>query len=886
VTKVALKGLLGRKLRATLTALAIVLGVAMVSGTYVLTDTIKHGFDSIFTAAYSSADAVVSGKTGFGGSQVIAPSFSESLLPRVRALPEVDHAVGGVSDDQAHLVGRNGKAISTHGAPNLGFSVDPVHDRGLNPLVLVRGSWPKGPRQVVIDAATAKSKHYTVGDEIGVSARGPTRQYRISGIAELGGVASIGGATLSIFDLSTAQKLFRKQGRFDEIYVAAKPGVSSSRLVAAIRPILPATVQVRTGHAEAKHQAHDTDQFAGVLQKFLLAFGLIALFVGAFVIVNTLSITIAQRTRELAMLRTIGATRRQVLGSVLAESLLVGALASVAGLFLGLVLARGLDSLFKSFGIDLPQNGTVFAARTVVVALLLGIIVTLLASLWPALRATRVPPIAAVREGASLPPSRLAPFAPLAAFVLAAVGLAGVVLGGFGGAGLSGTQRLVALGAGVLLVFVGVAVIAPRIVRPIAVAVSRYAAWIVTALSAIVFPITAALWAVRRFVFRRDAEFPSPRPDRNVNELAKRNAVRSPGRTAAAAAALMIGLALVTFVAVIAAGLKSSFENAVKQEFAGDYALTSQNGFTPTDVSSAEAVRKLPQATAVVGVRAGLGKAFGKQHSVTALDPRASEVLHLKWQHGSQASLDHLGADGALVDAAYAKNHDLTLGSKLALLTPYHRTIALRIEGIFSPPKGGSPLGTVTTSSATFDRYYPAPQNVYVLIKMRGGVTPGNTTLLDRTLRSFPDAKVQTEKQFEHNQERGINVLLNLLFVLLGFSIVISLFGIVNTLVLMVFERTRELGMLRAVGMTRRQVRRMIRQESVLTSLIGAVLGIPLGILLALLIGKAIKFAAFAIPWGYLTSFILAAVIAGIVAAIFPARRASRLNVLAALQYE
>jgi putative ABC transport system permease protein len=886
VIKVALKGLLGRKLRAALTAFAIVLGVAMVSGTYVLTDTIKHGFDSIFTAAYSSADAVISGRTAFGGSQVIAPSFSGSLLPHVRALPEVARAVGGVSDDQAHLVGRNGKVISVGGAPNLGFSVDPAHDQGLNPLVLVQGAWPKGPDQIVIDTATAKHKHYAVGDEIGVSARAPTRQLRISGLAELGGVASIGGATLAIFDVPTAQRLFHKVGRYDQIYVASKPGISPTKLVAAVKPLLPSTAQVRTGAAEAKHQAHDTDQFAGILQKFLLAFGLIALFVGAFVIVNTLSITIAQRTRELAMLRTIGATRRQVLSSVLAESLVVGVLASVAGLFLGLLLAKGLDSLFVSFGIDLPKNGTVFAGRTIVVALVLGILVTLLASLWPALRATRVPPIAAVREGAELPPSRFSPFVPFAALLLVALGLTGVVLGGFGGTGLAGTQRLIALGVGVLLVFIGVAMIAPRIVRPIAIVLSRYAAWAVTVLSALVFPLTFALWAVRRFVFRRDAEFPWPRPDRNVNELAKRNALRSPARTASAAAALMIGLALVTFVAVIAAGLKSSFESAVKQEFAGDYALTSQNGFTPTDVSSAEAVRKLPQATAVVGVRAGFGKAFGTQKSVTAVDPAASRVLHLNWKAGSQASLDGLGAAGALVDSTYASNHHLKLGSSLAVLTPYLRTMHLRIAGIFKSPKGGSPFGTITTSSATFDRFYPEPQNVYVLIKMRGGVTPANTKLLDSTLKTFPDAKAQTEKQFEKSQERGINVLLNLLFVLLGFSIVISLFGIVNTLVLMVFERTRELGMLRAVGMTRRQVRRMIRQESVLTALIGAVLGIPLGILLALLIGKAIKFAAFAIPWGYLGSFVIAAVVAGIVAAIFPARRAARLNVLAALQYE
>jgi putative ABC transport system permease protein len=886
VIRVAIKGLLGRKLRAALTALAIVLGVAMVSGTYVLTDTIKHGFDSIFTAAYSDADAVVSGKTAFGGSQVLNPTLPEGLLAQIRGLPSVERAVGGVSDDQTHLVGRDGKVISVGGAPNLGFSVDPAHDKGLNPLVLIQGRWPRGPHEVVIDIATARHKHFALGDKIGVSSRGPTQGFRITGLTELGGVASIGGATLTVFDLRTAQRLFHKIGRFDEIYVAKTANASTQKVVDEIRAVLPPTAQVRSGTAEAKHQAKDTDRFASILQKFLLAFGFVALFVGSFVIANTLSITIAQRTRELATLRTIGASRRQVLWSVLCEALVVGVLASLAGLFLGLLLAKGLDSLFVSFGIDLPHNGTVFAPRTVIVSLVVGIFVTLAASLRPAIRATRVPPIAAVREGAQLPPSRLAAFAPLTAALTGALAVALLVIGGFGAAGLSGGQRLLAVGLGVLFSFIAVAILAPVIVRPLAKAVAPIATWSVAVLTILVYPITISWWFIRRHVFRRDAERARPLPDRTANDLATRNALRNPARTASAAAALMIGLALVTLVAVLAAGLKQSFENAVKAQFAGDYALTSQNGFTPTDVSSADAVRRVPQVTAAVGVRAGAGKAFGKRIDVTGVDPGGSKVLRLTWKDGSQATLDNLGPAGALVEQGYAKDHHLTVGSPLHVLTPYRQTMNLRVAGIYKTPKGGGPFGTVTPSSATFDRYYPEPQNVYVLIKIRGGTNDANTRLLERAVRNYPDAKIQTEKQFEANQERGINVLLNLLFVLLGFSIVISLFGIVNTLVLMVFERTRELGMLRAVGMTRLQVRRMIRQESVVTALIGAALGIPLGILLALLIGQAINFAAFAVPYGYLVTFVIAAVIAGIIAAIFPARRASRLNVLQALQYE
>jgi putative ABC transport system permease protein len=853
VTAVALKGLLGRKFRTVLTGLAIVLGVAMISGTFVLTDTITKAFDSIFTSSYQNADAVITGHTAFSNStdvQVTPPSFPETVLPKVRALPEVSAAAGGILD-QARLVDKHGKAILTHGAPNLAFSVDPKYQR-FNPLTLTAGHWPHG-QQVVIDTDTANSHGFRVGDSIRVVTHGPSETYRISGIAKLGAVSSIGSTTFAAFDLPTAQRIFRKVGKLDVIRVGAKSGVSSKQLTEAIKSVLPPSAQVRNVAAQVKEDKKGINGFLGFITTTLLVFAGVALFVGAFVIANTLAITVAQRIREFATLRTIGASRKQVLWSVIIEALAVGLIASLGGLFLGLLLAKLLNKVFVWVNIDLPQSGTVFATRTVIVSLVVGILITLLASLRPAFRATGIPPIAAVREGSVLPRSRLARFGPVASVIVLALGLTLLLFALFV-SGLATATRLLALGIGTLLLFLGVALVSAHLVRPLASTLG----WPASMLGA-------------------------------PGELARENSTRNPSRTASTAAALMIGLALVTFVAVMAQGLRSSFEDAVNKLFIGDYAITAHDTFTPLTTEAANSVRDVPGVTAVSGIRAGAGRVFGSTINVTAVEANVSKVVHFDWDRGSGNVADHLGADGAFVDQDYRKKHHLKVGAPLELTVPSGKVLHLRLDGVYHKPKGGSPFGDVTFSAATFDANYTEPQNEMALVNMKGGVTDANTKTLQRALKhTFPDAKVATQSQFKKDFEKPLNSILNLFYILLALSIVVSMFGIINTLVLTVFERTRELGMLRAVGLTRWQTRLMIGFESITTALIGAALGIAVGLFLGYLVSTVLsgQGLVFAVPWSSVGLFVLAAIFVGIVAAILPAQRAARLNVLEALQYE
>ncbi len=889
--RVTLRGMFGRKLRTALTAFAIVLGVAMMSGTFVLTDTIDAAFKGIFAESYANTDAVISGKgadISFQGTQSEAPPFPEELLEEVRALPGVAAATGTVSDlTNTKILTKEGKAVNTEGAPSFGLGLDPA-EAAFNPLKLLEGTWPANAHEVVIDVATADNEGYKVGDDVQIATIQPVETFKITGLAQYGEVRSLGSATFAVFTIPEAQRLLDRKGQLDQISVAAAEGTTPAQLVAELKEALPADeVTVRSAAEETDEQL-DNLAFLDFIRYFLLSFAIIALIVGGFVIFNTLSITVAQRTREFATLRTIGASRRQLLRSVIVESLVIGIIASIVGLFVGFALAVGLQKLIDATGGGLPTANFVFAPRTVIVSVLVGVLVTLLAGLFPAIRATRVPPIAAVREGAALPKGRFAKFTPFVALVILALSL--FLLGSaLFKDNLDTAPRLLSIAGGVLLLFIGVAMLSSKLVPLLSTAAGPFARVVLFVLRIVFLPVMLVFWGLGR-LFRRGTEFPMIFGDSQTRKLAEENSRRNPGRTSSTAAALMIGVALVTFVTVLAAGFKASNREAIEEQVSADYVVTAQDGFTPFVAAAGDALAKSPDAELVTPVRADLGKAEGSSGYITGIETENIEkVYNFDWEDGSDNSaLTSLGRDGAIVAKDFADDHNLKIGDPISVLSTSNKTAFLDVKGIYKPPPFFPLLGSVSISKETFDSLYERPRNSFVFANVDGDPTPETTASLEAAVVDFPDAKVQTRDAWITTQDKDFNTFLRFIYVLLLLAVIVSVFGMVNTLVLSVFERTREIGMLRAIGMTRRQTRRLIRQESVITALIGATLGLPLGIFLAILVTKALSQfdVRISIPVLQLVIFAIVAIVVGVLAAIAPARRAAKLNVLQALQYE
>jgi putative ABC transport system permease protein len=849
VRGLAVKSLWARRARALATTLAVVIGVAFVAGTYILTDTTFAAFDEIFEDSLAKTSVVITARDEVRQETGEVPSFSASLLPRVKRVPGVRLAAGAIGTPGAFFDAEN-EQIGSEFAPKFITSVLP---EGLETQTYVEGRPPGDASKVSLDEGAAEEAGLELGDTLKLASVERVASYRIVGLTKLGD-ASFGGASIAGLLLPEAQRITDKRGEFDQISIAAEDGVSEETLKRRVQQVMPQSVLVETAKENAERNSDQIRDDLGFLRIALLVFAFVALFVGAFLIFNTFSITVAQRITEFGMLRTLGAGRGQILGSVIVEALAIGLLGALLGLVCGFGIAKGLNALFIAIGVDLPTTALVTKTRTIVVAMTIGIGVTLISSFVPALRATRVPPIAALMA-LELPQSRRrgVAYAALAA-LLGTAGLIMVLAGLFGGA--EGGSAAGLMGGGAVAVLLGVSLFSPRLVRPLASLAGRPLEW------------------MRRLTGR----------------LARENTQRNPARTAVTAAALMIGLAVVAFVTVFAAGIKSSIATAVDESFQGELVLQNSDGFSPISPRAAEAARQVPGVELVSTMRVVQAKLLdgGAQERVSALDRDAGAVIDIDWIEGGPETLRTLGDGEALVDKSLASGNGLEVGDEVGFLTQIGAKPRLRIVGEYEDKAElfGGAIVTQRLMASAFDQR----DDVLDFVKLAPGARAEKVqAALVKTMdREFPIVEVRNQEELKENQEEQINQLLGLIYALLALAVIVSLFGIANTLALSIHERTRELGMLRAIGMSRRQVRTMIRYEAVITALIGAMLGMVIGVIFAALIAQPLEDEGFALsyPVGQLIAMLVFAAVAGVVAAIGPARRASRMDVLESLQYE
>ncbi len=791
MTKVTLKGLAARPVRTLLSALAIVVGVAFVCAALTFTNSMRGAADSLSSAAYDGTDAVVTAKTAFEpGMDSFAqmPTLPASTLERVQSAPGVDVAVGDITDT-AQIIGDDRKPLGDGPYFGSGFDASTPGADKLTPFRLDDGRWATAPGEVVIDQASAEKEDVALGGSVEIATRGEARKFDVVGIATFADVKSIGTATFAIFDLDQAQALFAKDG-YDRILVAG----DRSGLAAAAGD----GAQIRSAAADDRFDLDGLSSFVDILRTILLAFAGVALVVGAFTIFNALSIAVAQRTRELGLLRMVGASRRQVRRTVLIEALAIGLGASVLGIGVGLALAHGLDSLFTSMGLGLPMSALSLSGGTVVPALLVGTLVTLVAAMLPARRATKVAPVAALRDAAD---------------------------------------------AGARIRLPG------RAVRALTGLVGR----------------------------------PSAAVGGSAGGLARRNAMRHPGRTAVTASALLIGVALVTAVTVVAQGLKDVSAGSLERRVQATTIVGSADGWSPIDPAVERSVAKAPGVTAVSSLRQDGALAFGQEEGVNAVDPATiGDLFAYDYKVGDKDDVAALGRDGALVDEGWATEHGLKVGDPFAITSAKGTKLDLTVRAIEeSPVLDILGFGPITISNQAFDGAFETERNRFTLVA-------GEPAAVRSAVAGFPEVEVWSKDEFITKQTEWIGMILSLLWVLLALAVIVSLFGIVNTLVLATYERRRELGTLRAMGMSRRQVRRMVRHESVITALMGALPGIGVGLGLAAAITAALSEYGleFAVPAGALVAIAVVAMLAGMAAAVLPARRAARTDVLTALAYE
>jgi putative ABC transport system permease protein len=842
---VTMKGLWAHKLRFALTGLAVILGVAFMSGTMVLTDTMGRTFNDVLTSNNKGVDVVVQHASAIEGVDGdVRERIDASTITDVEAIDGVDAAAGTVQGF-AQLVRADGDVTVNAFGATIGASW--IADKRLNPFQLASGKAPDAPTDAVVDQATADAEGWEIGTRFTVLAKPGPIQLTLVGTATYGDLAGIPGSTVIATDTATAQQLFGEPGRFDTIVVAAEPGVTPDELAVALQHALPGAVEVLTGDADTAAKLDELQENLKFFNTFLLAFAYISLFVGMFIIYNTFSIVVAQRSRDLALLRAIGAGRSQVLRSVLVEATAVAAVAAAAGLALGIGMSFGLRALLAQVGLDIPSGRMVLSAGTIVTSVVVGVVVTLGSAVAPAVRASRVPPIAALRDIA-IDRSHRSVVRGGAGLAITAVGLAAVAAGISG----HGSGALSVLGFGAVVTVLGVFVLGPVIARPVL----------------------------------RMIGGPAQAVSGPVGHLARENARRNPKRTAATAAALMVGVALVGFITILASSSTAAVGEQVDRSFRADFVVDSgqwaTGGLSPALASE---LATLPEVEAISPLRVAPVVVAGAATQIAGVDTALFEDLYdLEPVAGT---LTDVTAGTVAVAVDRADELGLEVGDTVTMTFARTGDIPLTVAALFDEKVVGAGSTSWITDLATFESNVSDQYDLQVFVATTDGVDAATSrAAIDRVLINWPNAELQDQAEFKEAITSEINRLLNLIYGLLGLAVLIALIGIANTLTLSVHERTRELGLLRAVGATRRQIRTVVRWESVMIAVFGTALGLVLAAGGAWAIVRALAeqgIDTVVVPAGRLLLIVAIAVTAGVGAALGPARRAARLDILRAV---
>ncbi|MEW2594094.1 FtsX-like permease family protein [Micromonospora aurantiaca] len=847
--RATLKSLLARKLRLLLSGLAVVLGVMFVSGAFVLTDTLGRSFDAVFADAYAEVDVSVEAKPKIDVSTAegmpLSTPMPASVLDRIKAVPGVADAKGVVAADGARMIGSNGKVVTSFGPPQLGQNW-----LGESDLVEMReGRAPQADDEIVINAALAEAGKVKVGDRVGVLTLAPKKEFTLVGVfGYSGGRDSIGGANEVYFTTPVAQQLMLgKPDVFSNVSVQAADGTTPAALRDEVARTLGADYQVKTGEQLAADASAGLKEGLSFFNKILLGFAAVALLVGTFLILNTFSIIVAQRTRELALMRAIGASGKQVIGSVVLEALAVGLIASVLGLAAGIGVGALLAYLFGQLAGGLTLAGLGVPASAVIGAFAVGMLITVIAALLPALRASRIPPIAAMQDVAT-------PDRPLTKVTIGGAVVTGIgaVLLFLGLGGHAGDSTLATILGGVLFAFIGVALLTPIISRPVVALLGAMFSWSVP------------------------------------GKLGRLNSGRNPRRTAITAAALMVGIALVTGVTVILDSAKGSIGKLAEDNIKAELVISgSTSGPRPASFDPAV----LEKAAAIPGVRMVDGEygdmaVVGGERTWVAVSSNVAALQQIFGAKAAAGDISKLAPDQMLVSSDTAKARNLTVGSTVPVQLSRGDARTYTVSGIYESSQLTNPVTLPPQAAADF----AIPQPIQGFLQLAPGTSVDAVQpQVERLLADSPEVSVADRAAFIEQQTGQLDSLLQMIQILLALAIVIAVLGIINTLALSVLERTRELGLLRAIGLRRAQTMRMITVEAVVISIFGALLGVVVGTGLGAAVVEALKdegITDLVLPWGQMVTFLILAAIIGVVAAVLPAIRAARINVLGAIAHD